>query len=125
MTDVTDWEQERTEVLRSLALIEQALSGLRADFGELRAGLTRTLGEMHAQDEAQQARLNALSQKHAVRSVLVDNLEKSMNLLTRRVEQIEQLVPALRLVMWIGALWGASVVALIWALITGQAQITF
>jgi len=41
------------------------------------------------------------------------------------VQEIEKLVPALRAITWVGAILGMSIIALIWALITGQAQVVF
>ena len=42
-----------------------------------------------------------------------------------RIKQLERLAPAMRVVIWIGGALGVSVVALIWALITGQAVVVF
>lgn len=42
-----------------------------------------------------------------------------------RLREIEKLAPALRAVMWVGAVLGVSIIGFIWALITGQVSITF
>jgi hypothetical protein len=52
-------------------------------------------------------------------------LLSSMLDLTRRMKEVEKVMPALRLIMWVGAAIGASVIAFIWSLITGQASVTF
>lgn len=45
--------------------------------------------------------------------------------LDKRVRTIEQIAPAVKLIMWVGAAIGVSFIGLIWAVITGQAQIIF
>lgn len=42
-----------------------------------------------------------------------------------RIRCLEKLAPAMKAVIWLAAVLGASVFALIWALITGQASILF
>jgi len=42
-----------------------------------------------------------------------------------RIRALEQLAPAMRVVVWIAGVLGVSVIALIWALITGQAVLAF
>jgi hypothetical protein len=42
-----------------------------------------------------------------------------------RVRDIEKIAPVVRVMLWVGAAIGASIVGLIWSLITGQAAIVF
>ena len=42
-----------------------------------------------------------------------------------RIRALEKLAPAMKAVIWLAAVLGASVFALTWALITGQASILF
>jgi septal ring factor EnvC (AmiA/AmiB activator) len=42
-----------------------------------------------------------------------------------RIRVLERLAPAMRVVVWIAGILGVSIVALIWALITGQASVLF
>ena len=42
-----------------------------------------------------------------------------------RIRELEKLAPAMRVVLWIAAVLGVSVIALLWALITGQAVLAF
>ena len=120
-----DWEKERTEVLKAVALLEQAVEGLRGDLGELRTGLTETLNELKRQAADRQRQFNDLLVEYAAKCVEIERTRLDLDGLKKRVEEIEKLLPAIRVVMWIGAALGASVVALIWALITGRAQVVF
>ena len=52
-------------------------------------------------------------------------LKKDLDDHENRLREIEKLAPALRAVMWVGAVLGVSVVGLIWAMITGQVSIHF
>lgn len=119
------WDDERAEVLKAVALLEQTVEGLRSDFGELRAGLAQTLSELKEQAADGQKRFQDLLVDYATRCVQIEAMKVEMNKLDLRVKEIEKLAPAVRVMMWVGALLGASIVALIWALITGQAQVMF
>lgn len=140
-----EWEEERAEVLKGLALFQQAIEGLRSDLAELQAGLAQMLSELKEQATARQKQIDGLLIEHAARCVVVDNLVEATKLLNasveanakakasqedvqaleKRIEAIEKLMPAVKVVMWVGALLGASIIALIWSLITGRAQIVF
>lgn len=45
--------------------------------------------------------------------------------LDRRMRAVEQITPAVRAMLMVGALIGTSIVALIWSVIVGQASIIF
>ena len=60
-----------------------------------------------------------------VLSLKVGCLEVSAQDHEDRLRGLEKLIPSVRAVLWVGAAFGLSVVALIWALIVGQAQIVF
>jgi len=53
------------------------------------------------------------------------NIDRRMSDLDHRVEGVEKLTPVVRVMLWVGAAIGASIVGLIWSLITGQAAIVF
>jgi hypothetical protein len=42
-----------------------------------------------------------------------------------RIRELERLAPAMKIVIWVATVLGVSVIALIWAMITGQAGIIF
>jgi len=43
----------------------------------------------------------------------------------KRLRELEKLAPAMKVVIWVAGTLGVSVIALVWALITGQALIAF
>lgn len=45
--------------------------------------------------------------------------------LDRRLRGVEQIAPIVRVMLWVGAAIGASIIGLIWSLIVGQASIVF
>lgn len=77
-------------------------------------GLLREITRLLESDE------NAISPEVANRLILA-----SLVSYDRRLKEIEKLMPAVRVLMWVGAGIGVSMIALIWALITGQAQVVF
>jgi len=120
-----EWARERTEVLKALALLERGISDLQSDFADLRKGLTQTLDELKDQAAARQKQINDFLIDYAGRRVQIETMRIEMDGLKDRVKEIEKLAPAVRVMMWVGALLGASIIALIWALITGRAQVVF
>lgn len=42
-----------------------------------------------------------------------------------RIRLLEKLAPAMKAVIWVATVLGVSVIALVWAMITGQASILF
>ena len=119
------WEVERVDVLRSLALLEQLGTDTRGDIAVLGDALTLGMGKLADRDAAQQENIDALKLKVATNGVRSDGHRTVIDDLDSRVDEIEKLMPTVRIVMWVGAILGASVVALIWSVITGQAQIVF
>lgn len=117
-------------MLQQLALQSQTLTNLQAAIAELQEWLAELLGELKERADGDRERLLAVERVqlvcgNAVRQRL-GGLEKgAVPDLDERVGEIEKLVPALRVMTWIGALLGASIIALVWALITGQAQVVF
>lgn len=115
------------DMTTEIALLKQAVEGLRGDLVTFGASVTETL-KQHGTE------LRGLQTEHIQRCGNVSILEQHVSdveqritgrvdKLETRVTEIEKLVPVIRAVMWILGLLGASVVALIWSLITGQAQI--
>ena len=45
--------------------------------------------------------------------------------LDRRLRSVEQITPVVRVMLWVGAAIGASIIGLIWSVIVGQASIVF
>ena len=125
----TAWLSERAEVLKALALFEQSLETLskelRGDIAELRGGLGQVLAEV----KARTADVAALQVDYAQRCAQLDSVRLTTGkLVTKQLnleKSVERASTVVRIVSWVGALIGASIIALIWALITGQAQVVF
>jgi len=120
-----DGPHEYAEVLTGLALLNQSFATLHDDVAELRVGMTQTLSELQRRNELTQEGLNRLRIEHTARGGLLDRTVEDVNRLYKRLAGVERLLPALRVMMWAGAVLGVSVLALIWALITGQAVVCF
>ena len=124
----TAWLSERAEVLKALALFEQSLETLskelRGDIAELRG-----LGQVLAEVKARTADVAALQVDYAQRCAQLDSVRLTTGkLVTKQLnleKSVERASTVVRIVSWVGALIGASIIALIWALITGQAQVVF
>jgi seryl-tRNA synthetase len=59
----------------------------------------------------------------AARGVITEQLQNQAKDLETRMKRLEELYPAIKTIIWIGAVIGVSIIALIWSLITGQAQL--
>ncbi len=96
----------------ALERVMEEIKGLLGEFGEKLQGLEKT--EVGCQAVTQQK---------------VTALEKDMDALKQRIDQAEKIIARLNviagLLTFVGGSLALSVVALIWSLITGQAQVTF
>lgn len=45
--------------------------------------------------------------------------------LDRRLRGVEKIAPVVQVMLWVGAVIGTSIIALIWSVIVGQASIVF
>jgi chromosome segregation ATPase len=61
----------------------------------------------------------------ATRGVINTQLQERAKDLEARMKKLEDLYPAIKTIIWIGVIIGGSIIAMIWALITGQAEIFF
>jgi len=115
------WMRERLEVLKALALFEQALAGMGEDVASLRGGLGQVLGEY----KQWRAEYQGFRMDYATRCAQLDSTRLKMASVVERVEAVERLMPVVKAMMWVGAILEASIIALVWALITGQAEMSF
>lgn len=116
-------EQNRT--IDRLARIENTLENMQRDQAELRSWLTAVLAEMRTATSAVQGQANQRDTFCAARGAEYTHVTKAVDDHEGRLDAIEKLMPALRVVMWIGTALGLSVLALIWSLITGQVSLLF
>ena len=104
------------DVSTSLAVLQQRIESLTASVQRIENSVTQTLRE-------QGGELRTLQSEHAQRCVLSDNLRRAVDSHEQRLDDLEKLAPAMKVVIWLGAVLGVSILGLIWALITGVAQV--
>lgn len=99
-------------------VVLDTLNALRVD---LRDSNTRLETKLDSLD----CRIKDLENGSGRDTVNTENIKKEVEDHETRIRDLERLAPAMKVVIWIAGLLGASVIALIWALITGQASILF
>ena len=127
--DTIAWLQERTQVLKALALFEQSIETLSKELGEDTAALRGGLGQVLAEVKARTEEVAALKVDYAQLCAQLDSVRlTTAKLVTKQLnleKSVERASTVVRIVSWVGAVIGVSIIALIWALITGQAQVVF
>jgi hypothetical protein len=121
MTEVT----ETIHAAERLVRIESSQAQLVDSISQLRAELARLLAEICASNT------QAMSATVTMRLECVRRGEQSIQmgrLLAQhddRIEAMERMAPALRILSWVGTALAGSIIALIWAIITGRADVVF
>jgi len=118
-------DRDRVVLAERLARIETGFESLSHDLAELRGWLTQIVNELKSQNEKGDKKLTELLVDYATRCAQLESARLKVKALEQRMTAIERLMPAIRAMMWVAAALGASVIALIWALITGQARVLF
>ncbi len=108
-----------------LAVLETSMAELCKRFESWEGRMERFLEELKAEQRQLLQSMNAQSNLCGVRGKDLDALKDQVKEHEKRVNELEKLVPAIRAIIWVGAALGLSIIGLIWALITGQAQIIF
>ena len=76
-------------------------------------------------DSGIEGRLRAMETAHAVQIAKSSRVDESLEDHEARLRRIEELAPLLKINQFILMGLGGSVIALIWALLTGQVQLVF
>jgi hypothetical protein len=76
-------------------------------------------------DEGMEGRLRVMETAHAVQIARSSRVDESLEDHEARLRRIEELAPLLKINQFILMGLGGSVIALIWALLTGQVQLVF
>jgi len=118
-------DDERVRLAERLTRIEAGLEGVESGQAELRAYLARALDELRLQADARQMQIDQLQIDVSRRAVQFDSTRLKLVAMEPRVRELEKLTPVVKAIMWVGAIVEASILALLWALITGQAQVVF
>jgi len=137
-----------------LAIIRMGVEPIADDIRDLRSALATQITDLRDRDEAARRRITRLETQtedligslsdvrelltaivgsldiEKFRSQIVDITEsfaetEELAKLEKRVVAVETIVPAVKIMIWVGSILGASVVALIWALIIGRASISW
>lgn len=83
--------------------------------------LGESMARMEKKLDAVDCRVQTIEKDNVRKDAVVEKVEDHET----RLRDLEKLAPAMRVVIWVAGILGASVIALIWALITGSAQILF
>ena len=76
-------------------------------------------------DDGMEGRLRAMETANAVQIAKSSRVDESLEDHEARLRRIEELAPLLKINQFILMGLGGSVIALIWALLTGQVQLVF
>jgi len=114
-------EEMDIDTAERLARIEEQLKTLP----ELKQLLENYLKRSEKKDDELEVSINNRALYCAAQMPRVDVVIKDVVAFDERLKAVEKLAPAIRAMIWVGAALGASVIALIWSLITGQAQLIF
>ncbi len=118
MADTPSSRTTLADLCTSIALLQQAVESLRGDVAKIEVTLTNTLAEQ-ARD------IRELQKDNLIRCAAQDTMRTQVDDHEIRLDALERLAPAIKVVIWIGGVLGISVIGLIWALITGSSQILF
>ncbi len=84
---------------------------------DLEASILRVENKLNSIDD----RVQAIERNDARSEAVVLKVDDHES----RLRCLEKLAPAMRIVIWVAGILGVSVIALIWAMITGQAVLAF
>lgn len=104
----------------SNAVLLERVNALQCDLQEINAEMRKFFDEIRKFQLSYTESHTALVLRVNQTDARLDALEKLVGKLTGDMNRI---MPVYRAVTWIAAILGASVIALIWSLITGQATI--
>ena len=101
------------------------LAVMESRFGEFEDRMEKLLEEIKTEVRTSTGLYNGQQLTCVARGVQLTQTAKTVEELEKRMKRLEELYPAIRIIMWVGAIIGTSIIVLIWSLITGQASIVF
>jgi ribosomal protein L29 len=105
-----------------MGVIMEKLENVRSDVAEI-----KTILSCHVNDQAK-FESDSLTYRAAAKEVIA-NMQKDLTNHELRLKQLEDIVKELsatnKFLRWVGGIAGASIVALVIAILTGQAAIVF
>lgn len=126
---MSDWVDERVDVLKQMALMQQSMTTMAADITSLRATLTQVLGELKMRSDNTGGQVSSMQLECVRRGERAEQTSLRVTEHDKRLDLVEDAVasikPWLKAASFIGAAVGAALIGLIWAVLTGSAQIVF
>ena len=134
-----NWTDERADILTQIALLQSdmatvktataGIAMMQADIAQLRATLTQVLGQLQAQTTSNTGQMSTLQldcvrrgEQTAQTALKVADHEKRIDAVEKSIQSI---TPWIKAASFIGAAVGAALIGLVWAMMTGQAQVIF
>lgn len=125
----SDWVEERADVLKQMALMQQQMSTMAADITSLRTTLTQVLGELKVRSDTTGGQVSTMQLECVRRGERAEQTATRVSEHDLRLDAVENAVasikPWIKTASFIGAAVGAALIGLIWAVLTGSAQIVF
>lgn len=132
-----NWTEERADILTQIALLQSDMNAVKtatagiltmqSDIAQLRATLTQVLGQLQSQTASNTGQVGAMQldcvrrgEQAAQVAIKVTAQEARLDALEKAMNGIQ---PWIKAATFITGIVGAAIVALIWSMITGQAQI--
>lgn len=109
-------------VMGVLADVKTAVQSIDTRMRQAELDRVSAAAVMEAKITAAHTRLDSQGEKIETNAADIKALEVSQSATDKRVNALE---PAYRVMVFVGSALGLSVIALIWALITGTAKVTF
>ena len=125
MGNGNDWQSERADVLVKFAVLQQSLEALRVEMARIPEQITKLGEDLKKKAERQDVAIDRVEKEQVQICGAVAVIQRDLDAMDCRVTDIEKLSPVMRVVLWVAGVLGVSILALIWALITGQATIGF
>lgn len=133
----TEWQEERADVLKQIALMQMDITALKSqtapiammqsDIAIMRAELTRYLSTLQVRSEDTSGQVSAMQLDCVRRGEQTRRSTERLDKIEPRIDEIEEsiasLKPWLKAATFIASGIGAAIVALLWALLTGSATI--
>lgn len=129
-----NWQAERPKVLASIIIIQKDIASINSQMIDIKNNLTTTLHDIQDSNHAIQQNCAVQMARNVQIQKDIDNNRISVaealrttrsipSNLDARLQELEKLAPVTKVVLWIGAALGVSIIGLIWGLLTGTVQL--
>lgn len=137
LPNITDWVYERGQVLATLLQVQEATHEIKKDTQEIREHFMRIINDMQRtcavervlkskiRDDLDRFEVEIKKDLDKAEVDIKKDLVRVEGVAYKNRKVLTQISPAIRIMTWVGVALGLSIIGLIWALITGQAAISF